>query len=249
MHHLTSFELPPIGVESAPERERPTASSQPRVPEPAEMRNARSHHHRGGVVADIGLPLVAYYSLHALGASDRTALTAAAIAAGVRLVWEALRRRHLTWFASIMLAIFGMGAVLTLTGGDPRTILLKDSAGTALVGLAFLFSLAGRTPLTLEATRTWRPDRAERVARLYRSDPRVRRVFRVATLGWGVGMLGESLVRVPLVYLFPIDVMVGLSTVLMIGAMAGLVVWNAVYVRRAVRRTPALGILLPPGMS
>jgi hypothetical protein len=198
------------------------------------------------LLADIGLPLVAYYTLHGFGASDRTALTVAAMAAGVRLVWEAWRRRRITWFASIMLAIFGVGAVLTLTGGDPRTILLKDSVGTGLIGLAFLFSLAGRVPLTLAATQTWRPARAERVTELYHSDPRVRRVFRVSAFGWGVGLFAESFVRLPLVYLLPIDVMVGLSTVLMITAMATLVVWNGVYITRATRRTPALTILLPP---
>lgn len=204
---------------------------------------------RAGLLADIGLPLVAYYLLHAFGASDRTALTVAAVAAGVRLVWEAWRRRRITWFASIMLAIFGVGAILTVTGGDPRTILLKDSIGTGLIGAVFLLSLASKVPLTLAAAQSARPRQAERIAQLYRDNPGGRRVFRVTALGWGIGMLGESLLRVPLVYLLPIDVMVGLSTVLMIVAMAALVVWNAVYLTRAAKRVPALAILLPRGPS
>ena len=200
---------------------------------------------RAGLIADIGLPLIAYYALHAVGASDRTALTVAAAAAAARLVWDAWRRKQVTWFASIMLAVFGAGAVLTLTGGDPRTILLKDSIGTGLIGLVFLLSLIGRTPFTLAAAQAARPALAERLAGLYREDHRARRVFRVSTLGWGAGLLGESVLRVPLVYLLPIDVMVGLSTVLMITAMAALVVWNGVYLTRAARRAPALRILLP----
>lgn len=52
--------------------------------------------------------------------------------------------------------------------------------------------------------------------------------------------------RVPLIFLLPVDVMVGLSTALMIAAMAGLAIWNGVYISLAARRTPALSILLPP---
>lgn len=200
---------------------------------------------RAGLVADIGLPLVGYYTLHACGTSDRTALTVAAGLAAARLAWEALRRKHITWFASIMLAIFGAGAILTLTGGDPRTILLKDSVGTGLIGAVFLLSLVGKVPLALAATQTWRPGQAERLTQLYREDPKVRRVFRVSAFGWGLGLLGESVVRVPLVYLLPIDVMVGLSTALMITVMAALVAWNAVYLIRSARHTPALEMLLP----
>jgi hypothetical protein len=53
------------------------------------------------------------------------------------------------------------------------------------------------------------------------------------------------MLRVPLVFLLPVDVMVGLSTALMIAAMAGLAVWNAAYITAAARRAPELSILLP----
>jgi hypothetical protein len=52
---------------------------------------------------------------------------------------------------------------------------------------------------------------------------------------------------VPLIYLLPVDLMVGLSTAMMIVAMAGLATWNAAYITRAARRTPALALLLPAG--
>ena len=165
--------------------------------DPEGRRSADRHGTRFGLLADIALPLVAYYALHAIGVSDRIALTAAAVAAGVRLIAEALLRRRVTWFASIMLVTFGVGAVLTLTGGDPRTILLKDSAGTGLIGVVFLVSLIGPAPFTLAATETWRPDQAAHAARLYRGDRRVRRVFRATTLLWGAGLLGESLCASP----------------------------------------------------
>ena len=106
------------------------------------------------LACDVGLPLIAYYGLHAFGASDRAALLTATAAAGVRLVWVAARTRHITWFASVMLAVFGAGTALTFTGGDARVLLLKDSATTAMIGAVFLTSLIGERPMTLSAAQT-----------------------------------------------------------------------------------------------
>lgn len=200
-----------------------------------------------GLACDVGLPLLGYYTLRGFGASDWAALLAATAAAGARLAWVAVWTRRITWFAAIMLSLFGAGTALAFVGGDPRVLLLKDSASTAMIGAVFLISLIGEHPLTLSAAQTSRPALAERLAALYRSEPAARRAFRVSALGWGAGLLGESTLRVPLIYLIPVDVMVGLSTAMMIVAMAGLAIWNAAYITRAARRTPALAILLPRG--
>jgi hypothetical protein len=186
--------------------------------------------HRGalaGLACDVGLPLIGYYTLHGFGASDWAALLTATAAAGVRLVWVAVRTRRITWFAAVMLAVFGAGTALACTGGDARVLLLKDSATTAMIGAVFLLSLLSERPLTLAAAQTWRPAEAQRLAELCRGEPAARRAFRVSALGWGAGLLGEATLRVPLVYLLPVDLMVGLSTAMMIIAMTGLAVWNA----------------------
>jgi hypothetical protein len=124
-------------------------------------------------------------------------------------------------------------------------LLLKDSATTAMIGAVFLVSLLSERPLTLSAAQTWRPRQARRLAELYKGEPAAWRAFRASALGWGIGFLGEAVLRVPLVFLLPVDVMVGLSTAMMIAAMAGLAVWNAAYITAAARGTPELSILLP----
>lgn len=209
---------------------------------------ARPSGHRAtvaGLACDVGLPFIGYYTLHGFGASDRAALLTATAAAGARLIWVAARTRHITWFASVMLAVFGAGTALTFTGGGARVLLLKDSATTAMIGAVFLVSLLSERPLTLSAAQTWRPRQAQRLAELCKGEPAVRHAFRVSALGWGIGLLGEAVLRVPLVFLLPVDMMVGLSTAMMIAAMAGLAGWNAAYITAAARRTPELSILLP----
>lgn len=192
-----------------------------------------------GLALDVGLPLVTYYVLHALGVADWPALLAATGIAAVRIAWDAARKRRLNLFATVMLVVFGIGLVLSLLSGDERFLLLKESITTGAVGLIFLGTAFRGTPLTLAAMQSFAPARAVALTELFRTDPRVRRGLRFCSLVWGVGLLAESLVRVPLVYLLPVEVMVGLSTVLTIVTFACLICWNVWYSRRAQRRMAA----------
>lgn len=182
-----------------------------------------------GLLLDVGAPLVAYYALRLLGATDWVALLVATLVAGVRLVWVAVRTRQVTWFAALMLAVFGLGLVLAFVDGDPRFLLVTDSFTTALVGLVFLASLLGAKPLTLSAFQTSQPHKAREMEEFYRTLPPVRRTFRVSAVAWGVGLLLLSIVRIPLIYLLPLDVMVGLSTGLLVAVIVGLSIWNGWY--------------------
>jgi hypothetical protein len=200
-----------------------------------------------GTALDVGLPVLAYYALHLAGASDWAALLAGSAVAATRIAWSAVRQRSLNAFATLMLLVYGVGFALVLTTGDPRTLLLRSSLVTAVVGLVFLITAwRGRRPLTLAASQSFAPGGAEDAAREYETDPRVRHGYRVSSVVWGSGLLVEAVVRVPLVHLLPIDVAVGASEGLLVGALLGLVAWNGRYVRRGRARgraaaTPALG--------
>ena len=189
-----------------------------------------------GLLWDVGIPLVGYYALHLLGATDWVALLVATLAAGLRLIWVAVRARQVTWFAAIMLAVFGLGLALAFVGGDPRFLLLKDSFGTGLVGLVFLASLMWGKPLTLSAFQTWQPKEAAEMEQAFREIPPVRHSFRLSSAVWGVGLLAEAAVRVPLIYLLPIDVMVGVSTAMMVATIVCLAAWNLWYGSRVTAR-------------
>lgn len=187
----------------------------------------------GGLAWDAGLPVAVYYALHLLGASDWVALLAAAGAAAVRVVAGVLRHRRLNQFAVLMLVVYGTGLLLAFVTGDARTLLLRSSLTTATVGLAFLVTAAVGRPLTLTAMQAFDPAGADRLAERYAQDPRVRRGFRLVSTVWGVGLLAESLVRVPLVYALPVEVAVAATEGLLVATMLLLAGWNAWYLRRA----------------
>ena len=190
-----------------------------------------------GLAWDVGAPVVAYV-LHLLGASDWVALLASSAVALLRIGWVAVRRRSLNLFATVMVVVFGLGLVLSFVSGDPRFLLLKDSFVTGAVGLTFLATvLVGNRPLTLAARQGWSPAEADALAQEYRTDADVRRGYRFTSTVWGVGLLAEAVLRVPLVYLVPVDVMVGLSTAMLVAVLVGLSVWTVRWAARAGRST------------
>jgi hypothetical protein len=187
-----------------------------------------------GLTWDVGLPVAAFYLLSWLGLSDWAALLAATCLAGLRLLWGILRERALNPFATVMLIVFGIGLALSFVTGDARFLLVVKSLATGAIGLVFLVTaLRGRRPLTLAAQQSWSPATAEELASEYAANSAVRRGHRLSSAVWGLGLLTESLLRVPIVYLLPLNVAVGASSALLVVTLVGLVIWNARYVARA----------------
>jgi hypothetical protein len=140
---------------------------------------------------------------------------------------------ELNLFATVMLVVFGSGLVLAFVSGDPRWLPLRGSIVTGAVGLTFLATTIRGQPLTGAAMQNFEPARAAELAAEYAAEPEVRHGHRLSTTVWGGRLLLESMVRVPLVYLLPVPVMVGVSEAMMLATFAGLMAWNVWYVRRA----------------
>lgn len=190
-----------------------------------------------GLARDVGIPVVVYYVLHLNGVNDRIALLVATLVAGARVVWDAVRARTLNPFSLLVMVTFGLGLGITFVTGDVRFLLLKDSITTAVLGGAFLLAALLGRPLTISALRTWQPEQGAAMAQRFQSDPLIRHRHLLTSAVWGVGLLIEAVVRVPLIYLLPIEVMVGISALLMIGTLAALILWTGWYVRRSQRST------------
>lgn len=66
--------------------------------------------------------------------------------------------------------------------------------------------------------------------------PGYRRMMRTLTLGCGIVLLAEAVLRLALVALVPPDTMVGLSRVLQIVTVGGVVAWIFWYAKRSAPR-------------
>lgn len=179
-----------------------------------------------GLAADIGLPTVAYFTARAAGMPELTALLVGASLAIIRVIWVAARTRSVTWFAVLTLAGYGIGAALTLVTGDPRLLLLKESATTAVAGTVVAATAAFAAPMTLRMAQILRPDSGRDLQRRFDTDQRIRRHYRRGTSAWGIGLVVDAIARLPLVLLLPLDTAVLTSQLLLFTILGVLTVWT-----------------------
>lgn len=208
----------------------------PRTVAPARPADGSTSVTRGMVRSlawDLGPSVAAYYGTRALGLSEYVALLAGTIASAGRLLWVAVRDRRVEPFAMFLMVLFGVGLALTFVTGDARFVLVKDSMTSFLAGLFFLGSCALRRPLTYYAAQRFAGPAGQEAVRAKFADPVIRRRFYLTSLVWGGGLLTESLVRIPLVFLLPIDAAVGASNVLMVLAYGVLITWTVRLTRRS----------------
>ncbi|QIS05640.1 hypothetical protein F5X71_27990 [Nocardia brasiliensis] len=191
------------------------------------------------IARDIAVPVGAYFLLHALGYSDFAGLLAGTVLSGAMLLTEAIRHRKLEVFPAILLGVFAFGLVTSLISGDPRMMIVKDSVGTLLVGLAFLISAVVGKPLTYLAARkaavAGGPARVAALEQVYRDNAAKRRMFATLAVLWGAGLVAEAAIRAVLAYQLPIPTMAWLSPVLMIAVVVPLLAATIALRKRADR--------------
>jgi hypothetical protein len=191
-----------------------------------------------GLLWDVGLPAAAYYGGRALGLDAELALAAGGGLAAVRVAYVAAVRRRLDGLAAVVVGAFVLLLVASLLTGDPRILLARESIVSGGLGLLLLGSCAVGRPVLYAMLRRLYAGKAEVLARwdvLWRAQPGFRRVFTLMSLVWGAGLLAEAVIRVPLLYLLPVDALAAVSTLLQLGAIGLLLCWTLWYRRRRQR--------------
>jgi hypothetical protein len=194
------------------------------------------------VLWDVLPSIAAYYLLRAFGVGEYAALLAAAAAGFLRAVYVGVRERRLDGFAAFMCLIFGLGLALAFLTGDARFMLAVKSVTTGVIAAVLAATCLTGRPAAFGLAKRFGAEDAATAARwdeLYLAVPAFRRVYLVMTLTWAAALLAESGVRIPLIYLLPLDVMAGLSPVLLVGTLALIALWSAWYGRRGERAATA----------
>lgn len=200
----------------------------------------------GGLYRQLGLtvvgPLAAVEVLLHRGVAPATAYAVAAVFPLVEIGWEAVGARRVGILPAISLLAIVAGLGLTFATGDARFAILKDSVFTLVFGLVFLGSLARPRPLIFRLNQDLAADDAARAGfEAIWERPDGRRAFRLLTLVWGVGLVGEAVARVICVLVLPLGTAAALSPVLPLVAIGGLTVWTVRYSRARRRAAAATG--------
>ncbi|MFG1684446.1 VC0807 family protein [Nonomuraea sp. NPDC049269] len=184
---------------------------------------------------DVLPSVAAYYLLRALHMSEYAALLSATAVGLLRTAYVGARERRLDGYAAFMCLIFGLGLVLSFVTGDERLMLAVKSITTAVIAAVLVATCVTGRPAAFPLAKRFGAEDAATAARwdaLYLAEPTFRRIYFVMTLTWAAAFLTESVIRIPLIYLLPVDVMAGLSTVLLLGTLALIAVWSAWYGKR-----------------
>lgn len=168
------------------------------------------------VLVDFGVPIGLYYGLTAAGVDDVLALTAGAAVPAAATLVRFVRTRRVDVLGVFVTVMLVLSIVVSLTSGSARLLLVRDGWLTGVAGLGFLVSLRGRRPLAFGFSRRLL-ERRSRGGRdwdeLWDVEPRFRRIWRVTTMIWGIGLIVDSGVRTLMAYTLPVHVVPALNGV------------------------------------
>jgi hypothetical protein len=196
------------------------------------------------LVVDGLCPFLTYTLLRSYvpGVSEVMALGVGALFPATRGIVEIGHRRRVDVIAAIVLVGIAASIVALLVGGSPKLFLIRESFVTGALGLLALTSFAWRRPLLFYIGRQFSvgndPAALARFNALWQY-PGARRTFRLMTLVWAIGWLGEFGLRVLMVLTLSVPQVLAISPFVFNGITVGLIAWTLAYARRQQQRRPA----------
>ncbi|WP_050514937.1 VC0807 family protein [Streptomyces rimosus] len=181
------------------------------------------------LIIDVAVPLALFYVLSDLvHLSTVKSLVISGLVPAVRTLFGLVTERRINGLAILMLVVTLVGAGISAITGDARLMLAKESLGTGLVGLSLLVSAFTPQPLMASAMRPFMtkgdPVKDAAWQHLRDTSPQFRSGISKVTLVWGIGLLGDCVLRVVGAYTLPVDTMVWMSNVILLGAIAVLAI-------------------------
>ena len=185
------------------------------------------------LLIDAGVPLGAYYLLHAaFGLSVWLSLAFSSTIPAARTVAGAMAGRKLNPLAALMLAVNLAGITVSFLTGDPRAMIAKDSLVSSVIAVAILASAAIRRPLMSAGLKPFMtrgtPERLAAWERLSAGCARFRRLEMLFSAIWGCALLADCAARIVGAYTLPVTTMAWLGTVMILGAIGAATVAGSV---------------------
>lgn len=115
--------------------------------------------------------------------------------------------------AAFVVATMATSIAVSVVAHSPRFLPAEDGPITGLWGAWFVVSIRARRPAALVFALPLLENRKVFTAGswgvLSEADPGFRRIWRVASILWGAGLLVDAVVRVVMAYTLPVDVVPG----------------------------------------
>lgn len=169
------------------------------------------------LAAGLAVPTLLYYVLRAAGMPVYGSLLVSTLVSAAPGLVTLVRERRVDGLSAYFTAMMLGALVISLIPGATRFLLAKEAVLTAVTGVWFVASVRAERPLVYLFTRPvlqgrlrW-PDDWDAA---WRQAPGFRRMWRVASVIWGVGLLLDAGIRVVMAWTLPPDDVPGLATAL-----------------------------------
>ncbi|MFE1312119.1 VC0807 family protein [Streptomyces sp. NPDC058755] len=178
------------------------------------------------LLLDVAVPLGSYYLFKdGFGMSTFAALAWSSVVPAVRTLWSLARERKVNGLAGLILVVNVVSLLLSFVSGDPRLMLAKDSGISSTVAIGILVSVrlgrpmmtAGMKPFLVKGDAAKEAAWERLMSGAVAGSADFRRKERAFSVVWGLALLAECVVRVVGAYTIPVDTMVWLGTVIMVG--------------------------------
>ena len=189
-----------------------------------------------GYFLDLVAPFVAYFIVHKFGAPAFWALTAGGLVAGASTAVNSIRQRHVDAVGVLVLLEMAASIIFLLVLRDARLLLIRPSFYTAIASVYLAFSVFAGHPLSFDGAKPMAakggPERLAAYERSWQTSAEFRHTHRVITSGLAVAFLADSILRIVIVYKFPLDQAMWLSNVPHVAAILVIAVVGALAGRR-----------------
>jgi hypothetical protein len=162
------------------------------------------------------------------------------------LVWIAidlLRFRHFDALSALVLAGIVMSLLVLVSGSAPWLREAREPMVSGIIGMFFLLSLATDRPLVFYLARSTlsreRSGREREFDMMWQTRPTLVRSIRLMTVVWGVGLVGETVVRLSITCCMVDQNAHWVSTFVSYATYAGLTAWTIAYRRLYIKRQQA----------
>jgi hypothetical protein len=164
------------------------------------------------------------------------AMTAAGAAAGLSTVINTIKRRGLDRVGLLVVLELAAAITIMIFVHDERLMLIRPSVYTAIAAVYLIVSGIAGKPLTYAGSRVMAarggPARIAAFERTWDKSPEFRHTHIAVTIAFGICLAIDSILRVIIVYHFPVDRAAWLSNVPHMTAIALMVVTSALAGRR-----------------
>jgi hypothetical protein len=197
-----------------------------------------------GLIIDLLLNIAVPYAIYTIahnhfGLNDVISLTLSSLYPIFDIIVEFSKDRTLNFISVIVLLGTVTGIAGALIGGDPKLILVRESFFTFLLSIACFITLATGKPLMFYFAREFvagkDPEKRKEFSKILEKKNAFN-FFRLLTLVWGIVYLLEFILKVIIVYSFPISESLLIGPVVTYVIIFGTIFWTFWYAKK--RRPP-----------